>query len=60
MKLEKEITVTRSTVSVIDEHEKRLMALINGDKPQNADEEIMKRDIERIKMEGGMIVIPTV
>ena len=55
-----EIEVTTSNESVIDDHEKRLMALINGDTPLNEDEKRMKEDIDRIIKEGGIIDIPTV
>ena len=55
-----EIEVTTSTESVIDEREKRLRALINGDTPRNEDEKRMKEDIDRIIKEGGIIDIPTV
>lgn len=55
-----EIEVTTSTESVIDDHEKRLMALINGDTPQNESEETMKKQIDEIIKRGGIIDIPTV
>ena len=60
MDTKKEIELTTSTESVIDDHEKRLMALINGDIPRNEDEKRMKEDIDRIIKEGGIIDIPTV
>ncbi len=56
----KEIEVTTSTESVIDDPEKRLRSLINGDAPRNESEKRMKEDIDRIIKEGGIIDIPTV
>ena len=55
-----EVTVTRSTKGVLSEPEKRLMALINGEKPRNADEKIMKEEIGEMLKKGVIIDIPTV
>ncbi|MEI7604399.1 MAG: hypothetical protein WCJ19_05265 [bacterium] len=44
--------------SVLDEKEKRLLALIKGDKPLNKEEEIMQQQIIALKNSGYAIDIP--
>jgi len=55
-----EITVTRSTKSVLSEPEQRLMAMINGKLPRNEHERIMQAQVEEMMKKGVIIDIPEV
>jgi predicted transcriptional regulator len=43
----------------LSDSEKRLMALINGDKPRDANEEAIVRDIENDRKKGYILDIPS-
>ena len=51
--------LTSSTESVLDEKEKRLMELINGNAPKTEAEKALIKQIEEIEKKGYIIDIPS-
>jgi uncharacterized protein YifE (UPF0438 family) len=55
----KQITVIKSTASVTSEPEKRLQYIAGGGKPRTAAEEVLKKQVDKIKKQKRIIDIPS-